>query len=172
LATPAGRLGADAVEKPCDKHGGCNNRIRAIGCLNRCCVRDLSIEWKLLLRPPQIVFQQHPPKAEMRVEAETKCPLLLIPLPTACSPGFFRYFNKAICNQTTERVVVLAPQQCNRPETTRRPVPINGRHCIRHCRRREERQSEIQRGKCQWSALPFDCISLRRLRLNCRDTHS
>jgi hypothetical protein len=38
------RLWVDAVEKLGDEYGARNNRIRANGCLNRCCVRDSSFE--------------------------------------------------------------------------------------------------------------------------------
>src|SRR5215831_18259095 len=51
------------VEKLGDKHRARNNRIRASGCLNRCCVSDSSFESKLPVRTLKIVFQQHRPKA-------------------------------------------------------------------------------------------------------------
>jgi hypothetical protein len=57
-----GPLWVDAVEKLGDKHRVRKNRIRANG-LNRCCVRDSSFEWKLLVSPLQIVFRQHRPRA-------------------------------------------------------------------------------------------------------------
>jgi hypothetical protein len=52
-------LRVDAVEKLGNEHGARNNRIRANGCLNRCCVRGSSFESKLLVPTLQIVFQQH-----------------------------------------------------------------------------------------------------------------